>query len=175
MNTDVNLRHAPFDGWWIRDLSAPDALITFKQPVTIPILGWLPLIGKAFSDIPSLNVLPILMGISMYLQQKYMPKLAMAAKQEALKSNPQATGPSGMTPEEQMRQQQMVANMMSIMFPIMFYYQPAGLAVYWMFTNVFGIVESLPPASRSDEKKPSRRPADRSRPQRLKSRASWRR
>jgi YidC/Oxa1 family membrane protein insertase len=145
LNTDVNLRHAPFDGWWIRDLSAPDALIQFSQPITIPILGWLPVVGTAFSNIPSLNVLPILMGIGMFLQQKYMPKPAMAARQEALKQQA-ATAPTsttGMTPEEQMRQQQMMMNMMSILFPIMFYYQPSGLALYWMAGTVFAIFESL--------------------------------
>ncbi|MBI5865408.1 MAG: YidC/Oxa1 family insertase periplasmic-domain containing protein [Planctomycetes bacterium] len=140
LNNDVNLRHAPLDGWWIRDLSAPDSLIAFSPPVTIPVLSWLPLIGRAFTDIPSLNILPILMGVSMYLQQKYMPKPAMAMKQEAAKTQ---TAAGGMNPEEQLRQQQMMANMMSVMFPVMFYYQPAGLAVYWMFTNVFGIAESL--------------------------------
>lgn len=142
LNTDVNLRHAPFDGWWIRDLSAPDALIQFTQPITIPILGWLPMIGNAFSNIPSLNVLPILMGIGMFLQQKYMPKPAMAARQETAKQQP-ASSPTGMTPEEQLRQQQMMMNMMSILFPIMFYYQPSGLALYWMAGTVFAIFESL--------------------------------
>jgi YidC/Oxa1 family membrane protein insertase len=141
LNTDVNLRHAPFDGWWIRDLSAPDALIQFREPITIPILGWLPFVGTAFSNIPSLNVLPILMGIGMYLQQKYMPKPAMAARQENAKQA--APGPTGMTPEEQLRQQQMMMNMMSVLFPIMFYYQPSGLALYWMAGTVFAIFESL--------------------------------
>ena len=65
LNTDVSLRHAPFDGYWIKDLSAPDALITFAHPFTIPLLGW---------TVATLNLLPILMGLSMWLQQKYMPK-----------------------------------------------------------------------------------------------------
>src|SRR6185436_12277077 len=80
--------------------------------------------------------------IGMYLQQKYMPKPAMAARQEALKQQT-ATSPTGMTPEEQMRQQQMMMNMMSVLFPIMFYYQPSGLALYWMAGTVFAIFESL--------------------------------
>jgi YidC/Oxa1 family membrane protein insertase len=146
LNTDVHLRHAPFDGWWITDLSAPDAFFVFPEPgVTIPILSWLPGIGSWFRNIPTLNLLPILMGISMWLQQKYMPKPHMQAKLEAAKKQ-QAEGKKkkgGMTPEEQMRQQQIMMYMMSIMFPLMFYYWPSGLNLYWMATNVFGIGESL--------------------------------
>lgn len=142
LNTDVHMRLAPFDGWWIKDLSSPDALITFSQPVTIPILGWLPLIGAIFSHIPSINLLPILMGVSMYLQQKYMPKPQMQARLDAARSTPRKPG-SGLSPEEQLRQQQMIATMMSIMFPFMFYYMPSGLNLYWLSTNVFGIFESL--------------------------------
>ncbi len=142
LNTNIQLRHAPFDGWWIRDLSNPDALIRFGgEGFTIPILGWLPWIGAPFQNISSLNVLPILMGVSMWLQQKYMPKPSLQAKKDAAAAA--GPGPGGMSAEDQIRQQAMIANMMAIMFPIMFYYQPSGLALYWMFTNVFGIVESL--------------------------------
>ncbi|RMF75080.1 MAG: membrane protein insertase YidC [Planctomycetota bacterium] len=145
INTDLSLRHAPFDGWWIDDLSSPDALITFPgDGITIPVLGWLPLIGFAFQNIPSLNLLPILMGLSMWLQQKYMPKPHMEAKLQAAKET-QSKGKAegGMSIEDQLRQQQMMANIMAIMFPLMFYYMPSGLTLYWMATNVFGIFESL--------------------------------
>lgn len=140
LNTDVNLRHAGFDGWWIRDLAAPDHFVEFSSPVTIPVLGWLPIVGYAFQQIPSINLLPILMGVSMWLQQKYMPKPHIEARKEGAKHAP---GPGGMDPEQQLRQQQMIANMMSVMMPVMFYYMPSGLTLYWMATNVFGIVESL--------------------------------
>jgi len=148
LNTDVHLRHAGFDPWWITDLSAPDALVEFPgDGVTIPILGWLPFIGRMFQDVPALNLLPILMGVSMWLQQKYMPKPAMQAKLEAAKKAAAEKKPrqkrSGMSPQEQARQQQMIMYMMSIFFPLMFYYMPSGLNLYWMSTNVFGIAESL--------------------------------
>lgn len=39
INTDVHLRHSPFDGWWIRDLASPDSLIHFSSPITVPVLG----------------------------------------------------------------------------------------------------------------------------------------
>lgn len=140
MNTDVQLRHAVFDGWWIRDLSSPDALIMFKDEVTIPLLGWLPWIGTIFRDIPSFNVLPLVMGVSMYLQQKYMPKPQMAERRKAAE---EAGSHAVNSFEEQMKQQQIVAYMMCFMFPLMFYYMPAGLNLYWLATNVFGICESL--------------------------------
>jgi YidC/Oxa1 family membrane protein insertase len=147
LNTDIQLRHAPFDGWWIYDLSAPDALVKFGGAgLTIPVLGWLPMIGRMFQNIPSLNLLPILMGISMWLQQKYMPKPAQQARLEAARKQQQQApkkGGGGMSPQDQLRQQQMIAYMMAVMFPLMFYYMPSGLNLYWMSTNVFGIFESL--------------------------------
>ncbi len=142
LNTDIHLRHAPFDGWWIKDLSAPDALIRFPgDGLTIPILGQL--LPFMFAHIPSLNLLPILMGISMYLQQKYMPKPHLEAQKRTASNSKAEKNALGMTPEEQLRQQQMIGSMMSVLFPLMFYYMPSGLNLYWMATNVFGIVESL--------------------------------
>ena len=148
LNTDVHLRHAGFDPWWITDLSAPDALVEFPgNGITIPILGWLPFIGRMFQDIPALNLLPILMGVSMWLQQKYMPKPGMEAKKEAAKKAAAESKPrrksSGMSPEDQARQQMMMMYMMSVIFPLMFYLMPSGLNLYWLSTNVFGIFESL--------------------------------
>lgn len=145
LNTDVELRLAPFDGYWIKDLSRPDAFIKFPgDGITIPLLSSLPFIGKWFTNISSFNLLPILMGVSMYLQQKYMPKPHLKKKLEEAKKNPQkATGPGGMTFEDQIKQQQMIAYLMSILFPIMFYRFPSGLALYWLATNVYGVLESL--------------------------------
>jgi len=145
LNTNVNLRHAPFDGWWIVDLSAPDAFLTFNPPVTIPILGQIPLLGSVFSNIVSLNLLPIVMGLGMWLQQKYMPKPHMKAKLDAARQQAAAGSKpkSGMSPEDQLRQQQIMAYMMAILMPLLFYKMPSGLNLYWLATTVFGIGESL--------------------------------
>lgn len=141
LNTDIMLRHAPFDGWWITDLSAPDRLIKFGgNGLTIPILSMFPIVGTWFQNIPSFNLLPVLMGVSMWLQQKYMPKPHTQARMDAAKQQA-AAGQS--TADDQLRQQQMMAYMMSVLFPLMFYYMPSGLNLYWMATNVFGIVESI--------------------------------
>lgn len=142
LNTNVHLRHAGFDGWWIRDLSNPDALIHFGAGgLTIPLLGQL--IPSVFANIPSFNLLPILMGLSMYLQHKYMPKPHLDAQKAAARENPQAKNALGMTVEDQIRQQEMMGVMMSVLMPLMFYYMPSGLNLYWMSTNVFGIFESI--------------------------------
>ena len=64
----IELRHAPWFGW-IKDLSAPDPSSIFNLfgilPFAIPDLG--------LFEIFSLGILPILMGISMWLQQKLNP------------------------------------------------------------------------------------------------------
>jgi len=157
LNTDVNLRHAPFDGWWIRDLSAPDALLTFEPPLTVPILSAIPLLGSVFTNISSLNLLPILMGVSMWLQQRYMPKPAMQARLEAARKHAaEGKKPGGPSPEDQLRQQMIMGYVMAILFPLMFYKMPSGLNLYWMATNVVGICESLIIRRQIEEEKKKR-------------------
>ncbi|MBL8877486.1 MAG: membrane protein insertase YidC [Phycisphaerales bacterium] len=139
LNYDVHLRNAAFDGWWLTDLSSPDHLIKLSDAGM-----HIPLLSLMIGPITHINVLPILMGVSMFLQQKYMPKPNMQRRIDAAQNAPQTERkPGQMTPEEQLRQQQMMAYMMSILFPIMFYQMPSGMNLYWMATNVFGIFESL--------------------------------
>jgi len=115
----VEMRNAPFDGYWIRDLAAPDALIPFAHEYTIP------LISAITGPIHSFNLLPILLTISMYLQQKYMPKGAP---------------PPGQT-SDQMAQQMKIMNFMTIFFGLMFYNAPSGLNLYIMASNFAGLLE----------------------------------
>ena len=93
----VALRGAKF--LWIRDLSEPDKLFSFSK--SIPILG---------SDI---NILPILMAIGMFVQQKI------------------SMGKSGGAAAEQ---QKIMLFIMPVMFGIIFYNMPSGLVLYW-FVN----------------------------------------
>lgn len=93
----VVLRGAHF--LWIKDLSSPDKLFTFKN--SIPILG------------NQVNILPILMAIGMFVQQKI--------------STIKATG-------EAAQQQKMMSIIMPIMFGVIFYQMPSGLVLYW-FVN----------------------------------------
>ncbi len=93
----IELRHAPFC-LWINDLSAPDRLyIGFK----IPYLGGLP-------------VLTILMGVSMFIQQKMTP--------------------TGGDP----RQEKMML-MMPVIFTVFFVNFPSGLVLYWLVNNILSI------------------------------------
>ena len=59
----IEMRHAPFFGW-IKDLSAPDPTSLFN------LFGLIPWDTPAFLTI---GVWPLLMGLTMYLQQKINP------------------------------------------------------------------------------------------------------
>ena len=110
--TSIDLRGAAFLPFWITDLSAPDALVRFSM-VTIPLLGW---------KVNSLNLLPILMGVAFYLQQKMTPQQAAA--------NPQVA-----------QQQKMMMIMMPLLFPLMLYKAPSGVNLYIMASVFGGVLE----------------------------------
>ncbi len=99
LNGAVELRHEPFM-LWINDLTAPDRLNVGFQ---IPYLGGLP-------------VLTLLMGITMFLQQKMTP--------------------SGGDP----RQEQIML-LMPVMFTVFFINFPSGLVLYWLVNNVLSIAQ----------------------------------
>ena len=84
---------------WVKDLSEPDRLMIL--PFAMPFLG------------NELNLLPILMVIVMFLQQKLT-----------------STASSGMSSE----QQKIMLFMMPVIFLVIFYKMPAGLVLYW-FVN----------------------------------------
>ncbi len=107
----VALRGAPFLPFWITDLSAPDALFRFPA-VTLPLFGTL----------DSFNLLPILMGVAFYLQQKLTPTQASADSQVA-------------------QQQKIMMIMMPVMFPLMLYKAPSGLNLYIMASTFAGVIE----------------------------------
>jgi len=109
--TSIDLRGAAFLPFWITDLSAPDALFRFPA-FTLPLFG----------KLDSFNLLPILMGVAFYLQQKLMPSPAAA--------NPQAA-----------QQQKMMQIMLPLMFPLMLYKGPSGVNLYIMASTFAGVVE----------------------------------
>jgi YidC/Oxa1 family membrane protein insertase len=113
INTSIDLRGKPFLPFWITDLSAPDALFRF------PVIN-LPLFGK----VGSFNLLPILMGVAFYLQQKLMPKPEQAS------ANPQVA-----------QQQKMMMIMMPLFFPLVLYTAPSGVNLYIMASTFAGVVE----------------------------------
>jgi len=113
LQTEFSLRQAPFLFTWIHNLAGPDRLITWDaHAFTIPIIG----------KVSSLNLLPIVMGVIFYLQQKYTPK------------------PPTTTPEQ--AQQQKMMSWMSVIFPLMLYTRPSGLNLYILTSSGLGIIES---------------------------------
>ena len=84
----VELRHAEF-GLWIHDLSSIDPYY----------------------------ILPILMGVSMYVMQKMQP----------------------MTIQDPM--QQKIMQYMPVVFSVFFFFFPAGLVLYWLVSNLISIVQ----------------------------------
>lgn len=95
----IELRHAPFL-LWINDLSAPDRLwIGFE----IPWLGGLP-------------ILTLLMGASMFLQQK-------------------------MTPTTADPMQQRIMLFLPVVFTFMFVNFASGLVLYWFVNNLLSILQ----------------------------------
>ena len=102
----IEMRHAPFFGW-IHDLSAPDptsfanlfGLLPFTPPAVLAIGLW-----------------PLIMGVTMFLQQKL---------------NPQPVDP--------------VQAKMFMALPVVFTYMlsafPAGLVIYWSWNNLLSIAQ----------------------------------
>ncbi|MFP4055044.1 MAG: membrane protein insertase YidC [Phycisphaerae bacterium] len=111
INGSVELRHAAFLPFWLTDLAAPDALITWGTDL------WL--IGDNF------NLLPILLCVAMYLQTKL---------------NPQMSATSTANPEQQ-QTQKMMRVMMPGMMLVFFYHMPAGLNLYIMASTFAGVAE----------------------------------
>jgi YidC/Oxa1 family membrane protein insertase len=117
--TSVDLRGASFLPFWITDLSMPDQLFVIPYAAKLQELKY---IGNF---IPTyFNLLPILMGVVMYAQQKMMPSAQTAQ------------------PDSQMAQQQkMMMIMMPLMFPIMLYTGPSGVNLYIMTSIGAGVIE----------------------------------
>jgi YidC/Oxa1 family membrane protein insertase len=108
----IELRHAPFFGW-LRDLSAPDPSSMFN------LFGLLPWAAPAQGTLMALifiGVLPILLGITMWLQQKL---------------NPAPTDPT----------QAMVFAWMPWVFMFMLGGFASGLVVYWIANNTITFVQ----------------------------------
>ena len=125
LNYTVEMRHQPFC-LWIRDLTGTDAINAWFgwhfQPFSIPLLSGM------IGPIDSVNVLPIILSITMYFQQRFMPKAATAHKRES--KSP-----------DQLAQQQKIMNFMMVFFGVLFYNAPAGLNLYILSSNIFGMLE----------------------------------
>jgi len=103
LNIAIEIRQAPFIGW-IKDLSAPD-------PLTISSWSHLPVPG-----ILDIGIWPIVMGLTMFIQQK-------------------------MNPAPTNKDQARAFAMMPFIFTFMMGHFAAGLVIYWSFSNLLSILQ----------------------------------
>ena len=102
----LELRHAPFFGW-LTDLSAPDTSSLYNL---FGLLPWAVPVPGSIMALIFIGVLPILLGISMWLQQKL---------------NPAPADPT----------QQMIFAWMPWVFMFMLGSFASGLVLYWITNN----------------------------------------
>lgn len=105
----IEMRHAPFFGW-IQDLSAPDP---YGLLIGFGLFQW---------DVPqslqivNVGIWPIIMGVTMFLQQRL---------------NPQPADPM----------QQKIFMLLPIVFTFLLGSFPAGLVIYWAWNNTLSIAQ----------------------------------
>jgi YidC/Oxa1 family membrane protein insertase len=105
----IEMRQAPFYGW-VHDLSAVDPTNVFN------LFGLIPFDPTEISHFLHLGIWPLIMGVTMYLQQKL---------------NPPPPDPV----------QAKIFQFMPIMFTFMLASFPAGLVIYWTTNNFLSIVQ----------------------------------
>ena len=103
----IEMRQAPFFGW-LKDLSAPDPTSIFN------LFGLLPY--EVWDWLPHLGLLPILMGVSMWIQQKLNP-----APTEAIQAK--------------------VMMLLPFIFTFLLGSFPAGLVLYWTVNNMLSMIQ----------------------------------
>lgn len=103
LNIAIEIRHAPFIGW-IKDLSAPDPLV-LSTILHFPVPSLL-----------DIGVWPIIMGITMYVQQKL---------------NPVPTN----------KDQARMFALMPLIFTFMLGHFASGLVIYWTLSNILSIIQ----------------------------------
>ena len=102
----IEMRHAPFYGW-IKDLSAADPTSIWN------LFGLLPFAPMGMLDI---GLWPLIMGLTMFVQQKMGP-----------------------VPTDQV--QASVMKFMPLVLVLMLYSLPSGLMIYWSFSNILTILQ----------------------------------
>lgn len=106
LSVSIHMRQAPFFGW-IQDLSMPD------PASVLTAFGYVPWPIPSFLDI---GIWPVLMGLTMWIQQKL---------------NPAPTDPAQAT----------MFKIMPVLFTFMLGNFAAGLVIYWTWSNVLSIIQ----------------------------------
>lgn len=102
----LELRQAPFYGW-IHDLSAPDPSSVFTL---FGLLNW------PIPNALNIGVWPVLMGLTMWLQQQMNPKAAD-------------------------KTQNMILTMMPLMMTFLLGHLASGLVIYWTWSNILSMAQ----------------------------------
>jgi YidC/Oxa1 family membrane protein insertase len=119
----IEMRQAPFFGW-IHDLSAVDPTNVFN------LFGLLPFNPAAYIPLLHLGAWPLIMGCTMFLQQKMNPP-----------------------PPDPM--QAKLFQLMPIVFTFMMAKFPAGLIIYWSWNNTLSVAQQWLIQRRTRLAKPS--------------------
>ena len=120
----IEMRHTPFYGW-IQDLSAPDPTTLFN------LFGLIPWDPPLFLHV---GIWPLLMGVSMFLQQKI---------------NPQPVDPM----------QAKIFLALPVVFTFVLANFPAGLVIYWTWNNILSMAQQWTIYKRAGITKQSAQPA----------------
>jgi YidC/Oxa1 family membrane protein insertase len=105
----IEMRQAPFYGW-VHDLSAPD-------PTTVlNLFGLLPFHAPAMLDPISIGAWPLIMGVTMFLQQRLNPAPADPVQAK-------------------------VFMFMPIIFTFMLAHFAVGLVIYWSWNNLLSMAQ----------------------------------
>ncbi len=134
LSVTIEMRQAPFYGW-VHDLSVPDptsvlnlfGLLPWAPPV-LPLIGFL-----------SIGLWPIIMGLTMFLQQKLTP-----------------------TPPDPMQARMMMA--LPLVFTFMLAHFPAGLVIYWAWNNSLSVAQQWLILRQAGVKRPAKAKASQQAP-----------
>ena len=107
LSVSILMRQAPFFGW-IHDLSQPDPSSVFTA------FGYLPWPIPGFLD---LGVWPLLMGLTMVVQQRLSPSTATNKDQKVMMA------------------------LMPVIFTFMMGNFASGLVIYWTWSNILSIAQ----------------------------------
>lgn len=110
LRTTFDLRGVGFIPGWIDNLTSPDVLFSWNYPIFF--------IGTSF------HLLPILLGIVMFVQSKMNMK-----------------NTKGENLTDQQKQQKLMGYFMPVLFVILFYKAASGLNIYFLFSMFLGIVQ----------------------------------
>ena len=137
LGTAVELRGAPFF-LWINDLSAPDTLLPL--PFTIPLI---------IIEIDAIRILPIINGLTQFLQQKIV---------------------GGMTPATDNTQAK-IMQFLPLIFVFLFYNWASGFVLYWLCNNVFTIAQQYLTQNRDSDKTETPETSKKSNPSKIRRKA----